>query len=144
MDPPDSVLIYRLGNKMMEILSSKADTGEKLKAIADYNHELSIRPWLKELPWIAQVIADLDNLRKALVASTTAKLPVQAIAIAEFPAQATATATAELPAQASATAALPAQASATAELPAQASASAPASAPAAAPARAAARRAGQA
>ena len=102
MDLPDSTLICRLGNKLVEILSGQADTGEKLKAIADYDKELFIRPWLKELPWIAQVTADLDNLRKVLVASATA--------------------TAELPAQAAATAELPAQAAATAELPAQAAA----------------------
>ena len=147
MDPPDSLQFCRLGNTLLEVLSGEADTEEKLRAIASFDKELFIRPWLKERRCVALFIAELAKVRKALVAnlygvdsqavashhaSATAELPTQASATAELPAQVSATAKlpgqdsarAELPAQASATAELPAQASATAERPAQASATA--------------------
>ena len=69
MDPPDSLQICRLGNKLLEVLSSEADTVKKLRAIASFDEELFIRPWLKALPCVTLFIAELAKVRNALVAN---------------------------------------------------------------------------
>ena len=104
MDPPDSVQVCRLGNKLVEVLSGKADTGEKLRAIADFDEELFIRPWLKELPCVALVIAQLAKFRKALVANlygvdSQVVASHHASATVKLPAQTHAAVTAWLPTQ---------------------------------------------
>ena len=81
MDPADySLQLCRLGDRLLEVVSGEADTEEKLRAIASFDEELFIRPWLKAIPCVALFKAELANLRKALVASATAKLPAPASA----------------------------------------------------------------
>ena len=70
MDPADySLQLCRLGDRLLEVVSGEADMEEKLKAIAVFDEELFIRPWLKAIPCVAHFIAELVNLRKALVAN---------------------------------------------------------------------------
>ena len=54
---------------MLEVVGGQADTEEKLKAIAFFDGELFIKPWLKAIPCVAHFIAELANLRKVLVAN---------------------------------------------------------------------------
>ena len=70
MDPADySLQLCRLGDRLLEVVSGEADTEEKLRAIASFDEELFIRPWLKALPCVTLFIAELAKVRNALVAN---------------------------------------------------------------------------
>ena len=50
MDPADySLQLLNIGDKLWDVLGSGSNMGEKLKAIAVFDKELIIRPWLKAM-----------------------------------------------------------------------------------------------
>ena len=70
MDPADySLQLLDTGDKLWDDLDDEADVGEKLKAKAVFGRGLFFRPWLKAIPRATHFIAEVANLRKALIAN---------------------------------------------------------------------------